>query len=164
MLITMINTGIRRGEAFTLSWRDVDLGAGVLTIRAENSKNGSSRTIPLNTTALETLRDWREHRQFPDSALVFPHPRTGARLQDIDSIWESLTHAAGLTGVRLHDLRHTCATRLIKNGADVYTVKDILGHGSIAVTEIYLHTTDDRKSAAVQGIDRLTCYKQENER
>jgi len=56
---------------------------------------------------------------------------------------------AGITDLRFHDLRHTFASRLVEKGVDIETLKELLGHHSITITQRYIHSNDERKRAAV---------------
>ena len=67
-------------------------------------------------------------------------------------MWDGRVFQAGIPHIRFHDLRHTAATRLVLAGVDLPTVKEILGHASIKVTEKYTHPTPEHKRAAM---DRL---------
>lgn len=151
MLTVLLHTGARRGEAFSLQWTDIDFAVRTLTVRGECAKSGKTRVIPLNSVALDTLTAWRE--QSPDdNQLVFPNTVTGGRLTHINTSWRALVKAAGIKGLRTHDLRHTFASRCLAAGADINTVRELLGHSDIKTTAIYLHSRAEDKAAAV---DRL---------
>jgi integrase len=151
LLTILLHTGARRGEAFSLEWRDVDFAKRVMTVRGETAKSGKTRVIPLNAVALSTLTEWR--KQSPkDNPLVFPSPVTGGRLSHINVAWRNLTAAAEIKGLRTHDLRHTFASRCLARGADINTVRELLGHSDIKTTAIYLHSTAQDKAAAVERL------------
>jgi site-specific recombinase XerD len=82
-------------------------------------------------------------------ALVFPGP-TGQRMTRIDTSWESLMKLAGIRNFRLHDCRHHFASKLVQAGVDLYTVKELLGHSEIAMTERYSHLAPDNLRVAVE--------------
>jgi site-specific recombinase XerD len=67
----------------------------------------------------------------------------------IDTAWASLTKLAGVKNFRLHDCRHHFASKLVQAGVDLYTVKELLGHSEIAMTERYSHLAPDNLRAAV---------------
>jgi len=152
ILFTALNTGMRRGEILGLKWTDVDLAAGILTVR--ETKNGKPRLIPINDALASELRGIRAVG--PDSELVFPNPETGKPFVDIKKSFKAVCAEVGIFDLRFHDLRHTYATRLVEAGADVATVWDILGHSSIKVTDRYTHSNLDRMKKAV----RLLAEKQ----
>jgi integrase len=150
-LVTVaLHTGLRRGELFGLRWQDVDLTRAMLTVRGYGAKSGQTRHIPLNTTAVDTLKTWRSGRSKPavDAPLVFPGADDGA-LEDIKKAWAGLMKAAALTDFRFHDLRHTFASKLVMAGVDLNTVRELLGHSDIKMTLRYAHLAPEAKAAAV---------------
>lgn len=155
MLRLMLHAGLRRSEAFLIEWRDVDLEGGTLTVRGEISKSAQTRDIPLSQTALEDLRAWQMQSMgaMPESP-VFPNPQTGRPFGHVNGTWRKLRKAAGLDGFRLHDLRHTYASRLLARGADLQTVREMCGHADIATTARYLHSTVGQKRAAARLMDQ----------
>nr|MDT0250468.1 site-specific integrase [Endozoicomonas sp.] len=151
IVILAINTGLRRGELFNLQVKDIDLHARVLTVVGEGAKSGQTRHIPLNEKAFSMLGSWMNHTQ--PSTYVFPSPKTGKRLDNIASSWDTIRELSNLPDVRLHDLRHTFGTRLAHAGVDLVTIKELMGHEDLETTARYLHTNDQRKSSAVEMID-----------
>jgi integrase len=152
LVLLALNTGLRRGELLGLTWGCVDLVAKLLTVTAATAKSGHTRRVPLNEEALTLLTAWRDRHAEPEvTALVFPG-LGGKRMTRIDTAWEALTTSAGLHDFRLHDCRHHFASRLVQAGVDLYTVKELLGHSEIAMTERYSHLAPDTLRAAV---DRL---------
>lgn len=151
LVIVSLNTGIRRGEAFDLTWPDVDLGHGMITIQRAAAKSGKARHIPLNDAALDTLTAWRD--QSGDQGLVFKSPRGGGRLYSIKKAWAEVLGEAGIAGFRWHDLRHTFASKLVQAGVDLNTVRELLGHSDIKMTLRYAHLSPESKRAAVSKLD-----------
>jgi integrase len=89
-------------------------------------------------------------------------PRTDAppfggdrRSGDLWATWQTICRAAGLAGVRFHDLRHTAGTYMVEGGADLKTVQEILGHSTITLTARYTHPTPPTKARAVAAIPAL---------
>jgi integrase len=82
---------------------------------------------------------------------IFPG-EAGKRLTTIKTTWKALLKAAGISGFRLHDLRHTFASRVKRSGADLYTVQRLLGHSSPMMTQRYAHLQPDDLRAAVDAI------------
>jgi integrase len=148
IVLLALNTGLRRGELFSLTWADVDLCQKTLLVRAQTSKSGRSRRIPLNVEALDVLRRWKLDDA---TGLVFPGP-TGQRMTNINRSWASLVTEAKLKDCRFHDLRHHFASRLVMSGAELYTVKELLGHSDFAMTQRYAHLAPEHKAAAVERI------------
>jgi len=109
-------------------------------------KNRRLLEIPLNDAALRVVEGWYGLRR---CEYVFYNPETGGQWKDL---WLGLKKAcrkAGLNDVTWHTFRHTFASRLTRNGADLATVKELLGHSSVSVKMRYAHTNRDAKRQAV---------------
>jgi integrase len=156
MVLLSINTGIRRGEMFSMTWQNVDLQRAMLTIEGDNAKSGSTRHVPLNDEALTVLKKWRE--QTNGTTLVFPGKK-GQPMDNIKKAWSGIVKAAKLQNFRWHDLRHHFASRLVMAGVVLNTVRDLLGHADIKMTLRYAHLAPEHKAAAVA---KLLNFKQEN--
>ena len=141
LITLLLYSGIRRGEAFNLRWSDVDFDKATIRIQGATAKTNRTRFLPMNSKVEETLG--RCYRQRPSDDLVFPSPKTGGKMDNIKTSWSALLEDAGIAGLRLHDLRHTFATRLVESGCDLYRVQKLLGHSSISVTERYSHLNVD---------------------
>ena len=150
MVLLALNTGMRRGELFSLKWADVDLEAGIVIVRAESAKSGQTRRIPLNSEAAKILATWREHKESA-GGFVFPGA-DGDRLTNITKSWGGVTKLAQLKGFNFHDLRHSFASKLVQNGTDLNTVRTLLGHSQISTTLIYAHLAPDNLRAAVEKV------------
>ena len=152
VVLLAVNTGLRRGELFSLTWVDVDLGRAILTIRGHTAKSGTTRHVPLNAEALDVLRRWKAQTGAQGN-LVFP-AEDGERLNNVRKSWAGVLKAAGIRDFRFHDLRHHFASRLVMAGVDLYVVKELLGHSSIQMTERYSHLAPEHKAAAVARLVR----------
>jgi integrase len=145
-----LNTGMRRGELFDLRMKDIDLKQKQLTVHGATSKSGKTRHIPLTNEGIFLLTTWcNQNRLTPDS-LVFPSPVSGVRFNNINTAWKGLIKAAGIKKFRFHDLRHSYASKLVMRGADLYVIKELLGHASIDTTQRYAHLAPDQKARAVE--------------
>lgn len=151
ILATFIYTGMRRGELLALRTRDVDFDAGVVTVN--NGKGGKARVVPMCHELIEPLRDWLELRPPCDHDALFT-TRLGQPLgkHGVQDAFSRAKAAAGIDreGVTIHTLRHTFATSLLENGADLVSIQRLLGHSSLDTTAIYLHVQMDGLREAVQ--------------
>lgn len=149
MVLVSINTGMRQGELFGLTWAEVSLDRRELTIDGAKAKSGQTRHIPLNDEAHAVLTDWKAQRDPAEkSPLVFPS-RDGAEFNNVRKSWEGALTAAEIADFRWHDLRHTFASKLVMAGVDLNTVRELLGHSDIKMTLRYAHLAPEHKAAAV---------------
>ena len=171
-------TGARRGELCGLRWKDVDLDAGTLTISRsvveaahsvlveKDTKTHASRRLALDPDTVDSLRRHRKRvdervgacdAELSENAYVFSAEPDGTRPWAPNNVTKDfirLRNRAGLTTVRLHDLRHFAATRLLAAGVPVRTVSGRLGHSNAAMTlDVYAHFVEesDREAAAKLG-------------
>lgn len=144
LVLLALNTGLRRGELFGLTWADVDVCNKLLTVRASTSKAQRTRRVPLNVEALDVLKRWR-----PDAAAGLVFPGAAGRMTNINRSWKALCVAAKLDNFRFHDCRHHFASKLAMAGVDLYTIKELLGHRDFATTQRYAHLAPEHKAAAV---------------
>ncbi len=149
IVLVALNTGLRRGELLSLRWRAIDTDRDIVTVEGRTAKTLQTRAVPLNSEAVEVLKNWRElqGRVSPD-AFVFP-AASGGRMDNFATAWESARTAAELKSFRFHDLRHTFASHLVQRGVDLYRVKELLGHSDIKMTARYSHLRPDDLAAAV---------------
>jgi len=148
MVWLAMQTGMRRSELFSLTWENVRLkGTPQLTVLAAHAKSGKTRHIPLNRTAVDVLQVWGG--QNAQSGLVFPKAN-GTPLKSIKTAWGKLIKDAKIINFRFHDLRHDFASRLVMKGVDLYRVKELLGHGSIEITQRYAHLAPHTLAEAVE--------------
>lgn len=165
LLVVAVTTGLRRGELLGLRWSDVDLDRRMLrvtqavtlvggTVVFDRPKSETSiRAVPFPPTTAGVLREHRVvqdaererlGRAWTDLDLVFPSTiGTPMVPRNLTRWFDELRVDAGLPWLRLHDLRHACATFLLAQGVDLTTIKDLLGHSQIAVTaDIYTHVLE----------------------
>jgi integrase len=152
IVLVALNTGLRRGELFSLKGANVNLDAEMVTVIAATAKSGQTRRVPLNAEALAVLKAWRK-RSANTAADDFVFPGAdGARLTNINKSWGGVVKTAKLAGFNFHDLRHTFASRLVGNSIDLNTVRTLLGHKDIETTLIYAHLDPDNLKAAVKKV------------
>jgi excisionase family DNA binding protein len=146
ILTVALNTGMRLGEILGLTWEQVDFRKRL--IRVEKTKNGKIRFIPINELTAHTLMTLRS--KDGSSGHVFMNPGTGKPLRWVRRAFTGACRRAKIKGLRFHDLRHTFATRLVEKGVDIITIKELLGHSSVKVTERYTHPNHALKRDAVE--------------
>ncbi|HEV8593295.1 MAG TPA: site-specific tyrosine recombinase XerD [Pyrinomonadaceae bacterium] len=143
ILELMYASGLRVSEAVNVKMRDLDLDAGILTTTGKGSK---TRRIPVGASAVEwaksylALRRKKENIEI-DNLFVSPLGRPLNR-QVIYLFIKNYAEKVGLGEVSPHTLRHSFATHLIQNRADIRSVQQMLGHADISTTQIYTHMTD----------------------
>lgn len=155
-------TGLRRGEALALLWKDVDLERGMLVVRHREqedapTKSGNERRVPLRGDALDTLRAEYEHRDPEPSAHIIVdsdnEPIRGDRVSHRFKFFVRKAKLSGQEQIRFHSLRHSCASWLIQQGVPLSVVSKILGHSSTQITdEIYAHVSDDAVTEAMDDV------------
>ncbi|MGH9685307.1 MAG: tyrosine-type recombinase/integrase [Candidatus Acidiferrales bacterium] len=138
-------TGMRRGEQFTLKWRQVDLERGILNVVGKTGE----RHIIVNSSARAAL----ERLKGRTGNSEYVAPEASAERQDDSRRWlENALRSAGISDFHWHDLRHTFASRLVMAGVDIRTVQVLLGHASIVMTMRYSHLSPDHRQAAAEKI------------
>ncbi|MCJ7681865.1 MAG: site-specific integrase [Candidatus Aminicenantes bacterium] len=143
IIIIALHTGMRKNEILTLKWNHVDLKNRI--IQVVETKNGENRTIPINEDLKLILH---EQKLNGVSDYVFPNPETGQPFRSVRRSFENACRRAGIS-MRFHDLRHTFACRMIQRGCDIETLRALLGHHSVTITERYIHTNEAQKRNAV---------------
>lgn len=144
LVLTALNTGLRRGELTALLWADVDLKAKRVHVRAAAAKSGKARHVPLNSEAALVLKRWKEQGV---ATKVFD-------VCDAKKAWQGVVDGAKLKGFRFHDLRHSFASKLVMAGVDLNTVRELLGHADLKMTLRYAHLAQEHKEAAVELLTR----------
>jgi len=176
---TLVYTGLRRGELLALRWRNLDLGSGKLSVVETAYKLGnggyrikepktpqSRRTVILPPSLVELLKVYRFDQELlriqlgislnvddfvfirPDGSPINPSAITLA--------FRRIIKKAGLKGIRIHDLRHTHATLMLKAGIHPKVVSERLGHANIGITlDIYSHVLPGLQEAAAEKFDSI---------
>jgi site-specific recombinase XerD len=133
-------SGVRRAEVASLNLGDVDLKRRVMRVTGKGNKQ---RTVLINDAASEAMGLYLAHRPRTSDEAFFIG-RRGTRL-GVRAVWEIVKTFERLSGIRLHAtphvLRHSFATHLLENGADLMTIKELLGHESLATTQIYTNVS-----------------------
>ena len=150
-------TGMRISEIQNLAWNDVDMENQTILVIAENSKNRRENLIPINDVLLPELDRLKAYEK-EDSGHVFVYDNP--RFNRVTPIpiklhFAEIAKKAGLKGkVTFHHFRHTVATTMLQKGVDLKTVSEFLGHADVKTTEIYLHTSLNRKREASKALQQ----------
>lgn len=146
ILEVLYTSAIRRAEISHLLIDDVDIAQGYLTVR--KGKNGKDRVVPLGATACALLEtylagvraDWLGAER--NRSLFLNQYGDGMGVESIWRVVKKYSALAGLTKpVSTHSFRHTCATHMMRNGAPIRHLQEMLGHSSIDSTQIYTRVT-----------------------
>ena len=138
----LLLTGCRKNEIVTLRWDDVDRTAGEL--RIQDAKTGARR-VPL-TPAVEAMLAGVP--RLPGNPWVITGQNPGDHLKNLDGIWLKLRARAGLEDVRIHDCRHSYASRALALGEGLPMIGNLLGHHKVTTTARYAHLARDTEKAS----------------
>jgi integrase len=175
LYVLALHCGLREGELLGLKWEDVDLNTGKLSVRRtlsetrtghrfEKPKNDKGRSVKLSQRTIDALRSHRTRQKgerqvaakWEDMGLVFP-TTTGTTMSCTNLLgrhFKPLLRRAGLPDIRLHDLRHTCATMLLKMGQHPKYVHELLGHANISITlDTYSHVIEGMGDGLADAMD-----------
>ena len=169
---TLYVTGCRRGEAEALSWDDIDLKKSTVKISKSltrkspkapweltTPKNASSnRTVPLPPSLCQMLKEYKKQQaeDCPDAKFVFGGERPLAS-RTTDRYFADVCKNAGVKKIRLHDLRHSCASLLISKGVSIVAVSRQLGHSNIEQTlNTYSHLMPDDHKKIVSELEEVS--------
>lgn len=141
ILMTLCYSGLRVGELCSLDIDDVDFSEGVINVRS--GKGDKGRIAILDERALETIRAYLDGRSSISRALFLSIRDRRITERRVQKLVKKYATAAGINKpVTPHVLRHTFATALLRRGADIRIIQQLLGHASVATTQIYTHVDD----------------------
>lgn len=146
-----LDTGMRKGEQYSLEWTQVSFKRK--RIQLDETKNGSSREIPMNKSclaAVEALFGDRPH----DGRVC--QSKYGRDLNDSRAWFERCVADAGISNFTWHCLRHTFISRLIMAGVDLRTAQELAGHKTISMTVRYAHLAPEHNQAAIDKLDAIS--------
>ncbi len=156
LIVFLLGTGARLREATYLTWQDVDLERTPRAmVRFVETKGGHPRGVPLPNHVRDMLKRLRATAP-ATTERVFLHPRNNGTRVPYDSPRKAFSTArrkAELPNVRIHDLRHTYASRLVQRGVSLYEVQRLLGHTTPALTQRYASLAPDNLERAVTVLD-----------
>lgn len=166
-IICAVNTGMRRGELLSLKWEQVRNGF----IYLQNTKTNEPRQIPINDTLAELFEEMKKRN--PGARYVFTYQKEKKEeVKEVGNLkilkfndepmlenkhsFETAVKKAGIEHCRFHDLRHTFASHLLMNGANIKDVQELLGHKTLEMTLRYAHLSAEHKKKAVNLLNGLT--------
>jgi integrase len=152
-----LHCGLRAGEIFSLTWGDVDTDRGMMTLR--DTKSGKNRTAFMTDEVKQILL---QKQRGGNDDFVFTDQRHGGQIKEVSNSFQKIVKELGFNDgvtdprqrVVFHTLRHTYASWLVESGVDLYTVKELLGHSTIALTERYSHLGNDTLQRAVKMLEQ----------
>src|SRR5215831_18359845 len=147
----LLLTGARKGEVLSMRWADLNLGESTWSKPPTSTKQNRAHVVPLSAPARQLLSEI-EQRTGERSEFVFPSSLGPSHIGNIWRAWQRILRAAGISGVRIHDLRHSFASELASSGASLPLVGALLGHSAPSTTARYAHLYDDAQRAAVERV------------
>lgn len=162
MVMTLYATGMRRAELCRLKVEDVDSARMIIHIR--QGKGNHDRDVPLTPKLLKTLREY--WRWMKPKTYLFPgtvHNWRADKPITPKCVWSAVQDAAKRAGIKKrvspHTMRHSWATHLLENGADLRTIQLLLGHAELEATTVYLHLSRRHLQAVVNPMETMSISK-----
>ena len=150
----LLLTGARRGEVLAMRWADVDVTAGKWVKPGSTTKQKTEHDVPLSAPARQLLAEiaaqQTSKRGLPE--FVFPGNGSLGHIVETKRAWRHIAKAAGISDLRIHDLRHSFASELVSGGASLPLIGALLGHSTPSTTARYAHLFDDPLKAAVERV------------
>ena len=158
MALISLYCGCRAGELYSLKANDVNFATGFLTIR--KSKNHNARNIPMPQIVIDMLKQRLESLQITGEAPIF-QDTDGGELYEVPDCYQKIADELFNQGIKdrqqravFHTLRHTYASWLVMSGVDLYTVKELMGHKTLAMTMRYAHLAPNKFKAAIAALNQ----------
>lgn len=143
----LILTGARKREVLDARWEDFDYEHKLW--RIHTTKIGKPRFVPMSVGVIQLLDSVPRH----DCVWTFPNPKTLKPYVSVFYSWNTARKSAGLSDVRIHDLRHSFASFLVNAGRSLYEVQRLLGHTQIKTTQRYAHLSHDTLLDATNAVN-----------
>ena len=161
LILFLVDTGARLSEALDVTWDDIELSANHRgRVRLMRTKNGRPRVVPLTARVGEMIESLRAGRNEPGQPVFLYQPsiaHPGVPYRNPFRAWKSALRRAEVDqNLRIHDLRHTFASRLASRGVPLYDVSKLLGHQSISMSQRYAHLSPTAFDAAIQQLEERT--------
>lgn len=142
----LLLTGARSGETFKAKWIEFDLDASIWSKPPTNTKSKKAHRIPLNPQAMRVLK---EAKKLAVNEYVFPG-QNGSHLTTVKTRFTRICKNAKIEDFRVHDLRHSYASMLAKDGVPLLTIGHLLGHSQLSTTARYAHLDDESMRLATK--------------
>lgn len=172
MILLDLATGLRLGELLALDWNCIDIKNK--TIKVERSVKEvyiydsdekkhietvfqvpktihSFRTLPIPGNILKRLKKIKNK----NGLLFKDNDETPLKGKNVSMAWSKILKKCNIPHKKFHSIRHTYASMLLKNGVDIQTVSELMGHSDISITQIYLHSSETQKHDAIDKINYL---------
>ncbi len=149
IVILALSTGCRLGEILHLEWGHIDFKRSLLTFH--KTKNDERRSVHVSGHSLDLLHELNKVRRI-NSPYVFAR-EDGKKPKEIRKKWEKAVKQSELQDFRFHDLRHTCASYLAKQGATLLEISAILGHKTLAMVKRYSHITEQHTAGILERMN-----------
>ena len=153
----LLMTGARSGEVMSMRWDQLDLSEGLWSKPASSTKQKEDHEVPLIAARQLLSGIWKAQR--PRTDFVFPGIGNTGHITEIKKGWKQICKAAGINGLRVHDLRHSFASQLASGGASLPLIGALLGHSNPATTARYAHLFQDPQRAAVEKVGAIITGK-----
>jgi integrase len=154
----LLLTGARRGEVLSMRWADIDLTAAKWVKPGSTTKQKTDHEVPLSAPVrllLSGIREKQASKSKPLGEFVFPGNGDSGHVVAVKKAWASICRSAGISGLRIHDLRHSFASALVSSGHSLPLIGALLGHSSPSTTSRYSHLHDDPLKAAVEQVGEV---------
>ncbi|HEY0047887.1 MAG TPA: site-specific integrase [Pyrinomonadaceae bacterium] len=146
LVIFLLDTAVRFGEAQKLQWSDVNFDTGIITLRASNTKTAKERLIPMLPRVKDELTRLHEART---NESVF-------NVRDVKNGWKTLCKVAEIEGCRIHDLRHSAITNFVRSGMRTEIAMAISGHSELRTFRRYLNF---KANDFIKAFEDVEAYK-----
>lgn len=145
-VLMAITTGARKGNILNLKWKDIDFVQRTAFIG--KTKSGRRKYLPLTKTVIEEMIKYRDQSNF----LIFHSTVSRTTAYDLSKQWSNAVEKAGIGYCRIHDLRHTAASNLVRAGRSLFEVGTLLDHSTPQMTQRYAHLAIDDTQAMVEQV------------
>lgn len=150
-ILLLLNTGCRSGELLKLTWDNVYINDRYFIVRNSLSKNKKTVYKPLNDVSIHALLRLKNHKRW-----VFYNEKTDCNYKSLYKGFKCAVKRSEIGNVRIHDLRHTFASFLIKQGVPLYHVSTLLGHSDTRITQCYAHLAPENLHECLNALPVLT--------